>query len=57
MMFLVWIVFPVLYLAGVFSIIEKYGPLIKDDDDSRILNNTDQISLEIENNTTNYSKL
>ena len=27
--YLVWIMFPILYLAGVFSIIEKYGPLRK----------------------------
>lgn len=28
--FLVWIMFPILYLSGVFSIIESYGPLRKD---------------------------
>ena len=54
--FLVWIVFPVLYLAGVFSIIEKYGPLVKDNDDSIILDDTEQLSLEIDNNTS-YSEL
>ena len=28
--YLVWIMFPILYLAGVFSIIDTYGPLRKD---------------------------
>ena len=28
--FLVWIIFPILYLAGVFSIIDYYGPLYKE---------------------------
>ena len=27
--YLVWIIFPILYLSGVFSIIETYGPLYK----------------------------
>tara|TARA_B110000977_G_scaffold195444_1_gene273906 strand:- start:2172 stop:2834 length:663 start_codon:yes stop_codon:yes gene_type:complete len=40
--FLVWLVFPILYLSGVFSIIEKYGPLKLNDrnqiNDSRCRN-------------------
>jgi len=61
--YLVWIFCPILYLSGVFSIIETYGPLYKDrriinNDRSRNLIDNESISenqLDINRFTTNIS--
>ena len=42
--YLVWILFPILYLSGVFSIIEKYGPLRKDGKKDLSYNNNESFS-------------
>ena len=42
--YLVWIIFPILYLSGVFSIIEKYGPIRKDGKKDISYDNNDSFS-------------